>query len=813
MKLYILNGPDKGRSFELKNDTIRVGRSPDNDIQMRDVAISREHLKITKKRNKFFIEDLGSKNGTFLNRKRIRPVREIEVKKGTAINIGNIFFSLGKPYTGDLQTVRDSIDEVDDSIKTRTLEISRYMTSPKNLELLYKVSNVLMQSLDIKEILEKILDHIFDLLKRIDRGVIILRDPETEKILETISRGVKEGTETMTMKTHSSTIVHRVMREGKPIVMLDTRAADDSERSESMEIMKIRSAMCVPLISKSQIRGVIYVDSTKTHGFRKGDLSLLTALSSPAAVAIENALLYSNLEQMVEKRTKELRKTEKRLRESDTRFKAMFEKMSSGVVVYKAASDGKDFVVIDSNKADEKIEKFKKSEKIGKSLLQASPGFKRMNQALLETLKRVRETGMPERRTITLMRKEKISASRDYFVYRLPSGEIVAIYDDVTDKKKAEAEQKALQEQLFRSQKMESIGAFAGGTAHNFRNILQTISGNIEYLEMLYAEKPEIKELANSVHDSVEKGVELINNLLHFSKRDGKYDLEYLDLADVISDTYQIIDRVFDKNIIIELSLENDLLVKGNQALLGQVFMNLFTNARDAMPDGGKLRIGAKKTGNKVVSIVSDTGHGMDKETLGKIFDPFFTLKEVGKGTGLGLSTTHGIVEQHNGTISVRSTPRKGTAFTIRFPLEKGVSVTKPKPSKEPLKGDGQRVLIIDDERPTLEALSNLAKTLGYEAISIDTPLEALKNYAKWSPDAVLIDRNMPVMDGGSCIKEIAKIDPKAKIIIVSGYEKTGPDGIDEDVKRLITGYLTKPFRIDELSQTLSKALGTKSSQ
>jgi signal transduction histidine kinase/ActR/RegA family two-component response regulator len=591
--------------------------------------------------------------------------------------------------------------------------------------------------------------------------------------------------------------------------MSDTRNADDSERSKSMELMKIRSVMCVPLVSKSQTRGIIYVDSIKRpYGFRKEDLALLTALSSPAAIAIENALLYSNLEKIVETRTKSLGETKEKLQKNEARFTAIFNNMSSGVVVYKAIDNGKDFIILDSNKADLKIEKTKKKQKLRKNVLESSPNFKDINLLLLKILKRVCKTGKPESRTITLSNGEgNITISREYYVYRLPSGEIVAIYDDVTDKKKSETEQKALQEQLIHSQKMESIGAFAGGTAHNFRNILQAILGNIEYIEMINSENTEIGELTQSIYDSVEKGVDLINNLLHFSKRGEKYKLTKVDLGEVIKETHGIIDRVFDKNIDIKLNLQKDLFIKGNSSLLSQVFMNLLSNARDAMKDGGKLLIETKKTKHKIVAVISDTGHGMNKETLGKIFDPFFTLKEAGQGTGLGLSTTHGIVEQHKGAISVKSKPGKGSTFTISFPSVAVEKLKRTKTQHVPILGKGEKILIIDDEHPSLEAISNLTESLGYKTIPTDRPVEALNNYKKWAPDAVLIDRSMPEMDGNTCIKEIMKIDPKAKAIIVSGYEESGPHGVDEKVKHLINGYLTKPFGLVELSRALSRAL------
>ncbi len=255
------------------------------------------------------------------------------------------------------------------------------------------------------------------------------------------------------------------------------------------------------------------------------------------------------------------------------------------------------------------------------------------------------------------------------------------------------------------------------------------------------------------------------------------------------------------------MDLEENLFVQGNHSLLSQGFLNLFTNARDAMPDGGKLLIEAKKRNNKVVAIVSDSGHGMDKETMDQIFDPFFTLKDVGKGTGLGLSTTHGIVEQHKGSILVSSKQGKGAKFTIYLPFEKTESSQRPEPQKKIIMGKGQRVLIIDDDPPALEALTNLTKGLGYKAMPVNRPVEALDNYTKWSPDIVLMDRNMPEMDGLSCIKQIMKTDPNARIIIVSGYEDSGQDGIDDNIRSLIKGYLTKPCGTEELSRMLSQAL------
>ena len=801
-KLFILNGPDKDLSFDLKAGVMIVGRGAETDIQIKDKHVSRRHLRITGEASSYFIEDLRSTNGTFLDGKSIEPGKSVELESGTPVRVGDTYFSLGRKNTDVILSTEFElpVQGPDD-----TLVMDRRMSRLKNLELIYRVSSVFMHSLNLRQTLEQILTYICDLLKRIDLAAIILVDPETEEILEVISRSITKSEQSK--DSYSKTIVKRVIREKNALMLSEMGDGSEKIHSESMKLKKIKSVMCVPLLSRSKIQGVIYVDSlSRLYGFRKEDLSLIAALSSPAAMAIENALLYSNLEKNVEARTKDLFETKESLRASESRFRAIFENMTSGVGVYEAVNGGEDFVILDINQAYRRIEGIPDNKQIlRKNLLVVFPSYKGTD--IIKVLRKVWETGIPEKSSLVFSEGEEIKGWREYYVYRLSTNEIVAIFDDMTEKKKAEREQKILQEQLFLSQKMESIGALAGGIAHNFRNILQAISGNTEYLEMISNGKEEIKEITGNIFDSVEKGVDLINNILQFSRKDKEYKIVEIDLADIIKRTYGIISRVFNKNIDIQINFEKNLFTKGNPSLLSQVFMNLFNNASDAMPEGGTLTIGAKRRGGQVIASVSDTGIGMSEETLGKIFDPFFTLKEVGKGTGLGLSTVHGIVKQHNGTIQVSSKLGKGTTFKIHFPYVHPQQIPLPAVSKEVKRGKGQKVLIVDDERANLEALSAITRGLGYDPIPVEKPSDAIDTYSKLTPAAVLMDRVMPKMDGIACARKIIAKDPKAKIIIISGYEDSGPRGIDEEARNWIAGYLVKPCNVDELGHMISRAL------
>jgi GAF domain-containing protein len=292
--LYILSGPDTGDSYEVKDGTTLVGRGPDNDLQIIEQSVSRKHARILLSGERLFIEDLGSQNGTQLNGHPISSYYQVEVKEGDFISLGSVLMSLGKPYAEDGMVTQYSISlkERPEEPAKHLLHKDRRITDREKLETIYEVSTLLMQSLDIDEIGEKILDSVFSCIKSIDNAALLLVDPDTGEFRQVTARSREHGKEFE--MTYSRTIVNRVILEGKAVMMSDTSLAEETDLSESMIWMRIKSVMCVPLISKTDVHGVIYVHSTSIpHGFSKSDLQLLSALSSPAALAIENALLYA----------------------------------------------------------------------------------------------------------------------------------------------------------------------------------------------------------------------------------------------------------------------------------------------------------------------------------------------------------------------------------------------------------------------------------------------------------------------------------------------------------------------------------------
>jgi 3',5'-cyclic-nucleotide phosphodiesterase len=296
-KLYVLSGPDKGRSFVVKDDSIFLGRSAQNDVQMRDSAVSRRHLKILRRGKRYFIKDLESENGTFVGGKKITPGAELEIKEGIPIVIGSTVICFGEVCLEHIMSILDTID-LSEEINQDSGIFSQYRdkATEKIMELVYNVSDLLTEPLDVDEILEKLVEYIFDFLKKIDRAVIILVDEETGEVRK-ISKRLRESAIDTTV-LYNREVVDRVIREGRGVMVSDVDADDEEDLAETLKLSKIESVMCVPLLSGSRIRGVIYLDSLKEpYGFRRQDLSLFTDVGKRAALAIENSLLRSHFEE------------------------------------------------------------------------------------------------------------------------------------------------------------------------------------------------------------------------------------------------------------------------------------------------------------------------------------------------------------------------------------------------------------------------------------------------------------------------------------------------------------------------------------
>lgn len=400
-----------------------------------------------------------------------------------------------------------------------------------------------------------------------------------------------------------------------------------------------------------------------------------------------------------------------------------------------------------------------------------------------------------------------------------PSG-VNGILRDVTERKRAEEEKRVLEEQLHQSRKMEAVGQLAGGVAHNFNNLLQAIIG---FSEMIATESddPDIAELAERIELAGRRGADLTRQLLAFSRK-GRYSFRELDVHDVIGEVVKLVAATIDRRIRIECNFNaGDSYVKGDDSLLMHAILNLVINARDALPAGGRITIEtgnisfsdkdlaelALSPGRHVFVSVADNGVGMDNLLKDRIFDPFFTTKEVDKGTGLGLSCVYGCVKSHFGDISVKSAVGKGSVFTIFLPVASGApAVSTAGPAAPMRRVGGGRVLVIDDDEDVRLLAGLNLKSGGFESVAFSDPERALAYYKKESGaiDLVLLDITMPQVDGRECIRRLREIDPRARILVMSGH---AVESVARELRGAeTTGFIQKPWEKSQLIRTVCDA-------
>ena len=380
--------------------------------------------------------------------------------------------------------------------------------------------------------------------------------------------------------------------------------------------------------------------------------------------------------------------------------------------------------------------------------------------------------------------------------------------------------QKRLESQLMQARKMEAIGTLAGGIAHDFNNLLMGIQGHASLMLMdTDAAHPHHGRL-HGIQDQVQSGANLTRQLLGFA-RGGCYEIKPTDINQLMRKTSSMFGRT-KKEIHIQENYDDKIwTVNVDQAQMEQVFLNLYVNAWQAMPDGGNLFL---KTENIVVShdspesfprragkyvkiSVKDTGVGMDDNTRRRIFEPFFTTKEMGRGTGLGLATVYGIIKGHGGFIDVLSEEGRGACFVIYLPAANGKAAHEVRTEGRILKGR-ETILLVDDEAVIIDVTRDILKALGYRVLTATGGRQAVQMYeeAAGRIELVILDMIMPDMGGGETFDRLKSINAEIKVILSSGYSLNSQAKMIMD--KGVQVFLQKPFRIDQLSQKVRDVLG-----
>jgi signal transduction histidine kinase len=382
-------------------------------------------------------------------------------------------------------------------------------------------------------------------------------------------------------------------------------------------------------------------------------------------------------------------------------------------------------------------------------------------------------------------------------------------------------EQRALETQLRQAQKMEAVGQLASGVAHDFNNLLTAILGNVGLLAADMPSNDPKNELLQAVEKAGTRAAELIQHLLGFS-RQTMLHLEPINLNASIQEMVDILRRTIDPRIMLDCRAVPDLgPVEADAGQMNQVLMNLCLNARDAMPEGGRLLLETEnivlddeyarmhleaRPGEFVRLRVSDTGKGISPEVLPRIFEPFFTTKQPGEGTGLGLAMVFGIINQHQGWIDCYSEANQGTRFDIYLPRSrKAGTAASAAPADGPASGS-ETVLLVDDE----VMIRNLARTIlqryGYQVLVAEDGRQAVQIYGreKGRIDLVILDLTMPHMSGRETLQELRSLNPRVRVVFSSGYSV-------EHLKQLagdgVAGFASKPYRPEDLARTVRKVL------
>jgi len=508
---------------------------------------------------------------------------------------------------------------------------------------------------------------------------------------------------------------------------------------------------------------------------------------------------------------------EARARQSEEKFSKVFMTSPEGIAITRLA-DGK---LLDVNPGFEKITGWGRDEIVGRTSL--GIGFwddPDTRQVMLDDLQSV---GIILYRDFRFRCKDRTLRSGVYSAKTITIADeecLVFAMQDLTDRKHMEEEQRRLEQQLFQSQKMDAIGKLAGGVAHDFNNILTGIQGLVSLMLINKSHDETSENRLLRIEEQVKRGADLTRRLLDLA-RESVHEKKPVSIHELISRSTQLFTETT-KGIEFNLNMQSGLFhVEADSGQIEQVLLNLFINADHAMPDGGTItvqttnmalqeqdaRIFEISPGDYIRISIADTGTGIDSETLKRIFEPFFTTKADRGGTGLGLASAYGIIRNHGGIINAYSEPGYGTTFNIYLPLSaKDVEGAAELQGKELFYGEGN-ILIIDDEKPILEAASEMLNILGYSVLQALNGQEGIDIYNEKgdSIDLVILDMIMPGISGSQVLKNLREINPGVKVIISSGHIMQGESLKVKEYE--FNSFMQKPYSIIDLSRIVYEAL------
>jgi PAS domain S-box-containing protein len=512
------------------------------------------------------------------------------------------------------------------------------------------------------------------------------------------------------------------------------------------------------------------------------------------------------------------------LRESEDKFAKAFLASAYALTITKLATGR----YVDVNPGFERASGYSRAEAIGRTSTELQTWTNPSDRD--ELVRRLQATGSVREMEISFRAKSgKVVTALCSCELIEVAGEpcILSTFEDITERRRIEEQKAALEAQLRQNQKLEALGTLAGGIAHDFNNILTAIMVNQSLAIMDLDNPTELKKRIADIGQASNRAKELVQQILTFSRQQ-KYERQQLALRPVILEALSLVRSSLPATIEMDQQLAADAPpVLADPTQIHQIVMNLCTNAAHAMKDRTGLlsvRLVARsldesacrvlpglRPGKYVQLTVSDTGHGMSAAVLARLFEPFYTTKGPGEGTGLGLAVVHGIMKDYAGGIFVQSRPGEGTTFDLYFQEAVGTNDTAAASSAEMMPGQGESILVVDDERPICEAIGAMLQKIGYQVTTCSDPLVALEMFRTGPADfdLLLTDRTMPRLTGPELVTQIREMRPGLPALIMSGL-----DGHSEQREKRSGnswGLLKKPLDIAKLSVAVRQAIDLKS--
>ena len=501
-------------------------------------------------------------------------------------------------------------------------------------------------------------------------------------------------------------------------------------------------------------------------------------------------------------------------------YQNLFEKMLDGFALHEIICDSSgnpvDYRFLSANPAFEKLTGLKAADLLGRTVLEIMPDTEKH---WIETYGQVALTGEP----ITFENySQELDKHFEVTAYRPAKNQFACIFQDTTLKKKNEEARKALENQLRQSQKMEAIGTLAGGIAHDFNNILAAILGYADMAKDEISEFSPAKYQIEQVLLAGNRAKDLVKHILSFSRKE-LHSKKPVQIAVIVSEAVQFLRATIPTTIEITVSFDEQCgTIMADPTQIHQVIVNLCTNAYQAIgDDGGVMEVSLSmkevvevdkrdgmelRPGKYVVLSVKDNGPGIESKIIDRIFDPYFTTKEVGKGSGMGLAVVHGIMKSHDGIVTVDSKLGSGTIFSAIFPAIEAIAIEESQPAGVQPRGK-EKILVVDDEESIVDLTKRMLERLGYMVTSQTDSLVALEVFRSKPEyfDLVISDQTMPKLNGAQLAKEIMQIRSDMPIILCTGYSSK----IDDEKARSlgIKAFAMKPVRLAELARLIRQVL------